>query len=132
MSIRVPPPPGRLPRRLALLAGVALVSACAAGSPFSQGSRSENQVQIEVRNRNFNDGTVYAIRLGQSTRLGVVIGQQTEVFTTNWPTSLPLRVEVRFLGGARCVTPELPTDPGDQIYVEIPANIALDPDCVSQ
>lgn len=132
MSARPGSPRFRLSRHLILLAGLAALSACAAGSPFSQASRSDSQIRIEVRNRNFNDGTVYAIRLGQSTRLGVVIGQQTEVFSANWPTSLPLRVEVRFLGGARCITPELPTDPGDDIYVEIPANIALDPDCVSE
>lgn len=117
--------------RLLVLAALALLGACAAGSPFAEGSRADTQIRIEVRNRNFNDATVYAIRLGQAMRLGVVIGQQSEVFTTNWPTSLPLRVEVRFLGGGRCVTPELPTDPGDDVYVELPANIALDPDCVS-
>lgn len=132
MPARIPTPRLRLPRALAGLAVALALWGCAAGTPFSDGSRSENQIRIEVRNRNFNDGTVYAIRLGQSIRLGVVIGQQTEVYTTSWPNSLPLRVEVRFLGGARCTTPELPTDPGDEVYVEIPANIALDPDCVSE
>lgn len=139
----MPSPPGPRPsvrrrrlagpvRLLALAVGLLGVSACAAASPFAEGSRADSQIRIEVRNRNFDDGAVYAIRLGQSMRLGTVMGQQTETFTTSWPTSLPLRVEVRFLGGARCITPELPTDPGDHIYVEIPANIALDPDCVSQ
>ena len=34
------------------------------------------------------------------------------------------------MGGVRCLTEEIPTDPGDQLYMEIDQNIERDPDCV--
>lgn len=114
---------------LALAVGSVVSVGCAAGSPFVEGGPDDREIEIEVRNQNYNDGTVYAVRLGQPIRLGVVTGMQTETFRVNWPSTLPLRIQVRFVGGDFCLTQEIPTDPGDRIYVEIPANISLDPDC---
>lgn len=115
---------------LGVLACVLLSSSCASTSrdPFSGGER-ETSVEVEVLNLNFNDATLYAIRMGQRIRLGIVTGAKSETFTLRWTTSQPLRFEIRLLAGDRCVTGEIMTDPGDRLYLEIPQNFASDPSC---
>ena len=80
----------------------------------------EDQVRIEVENRNFNDVTVWAIAQGgQRTRLGTVRGKSDSVFTMPWEFSLPLRLELDLVAGPRCTTEELPVDPGDSLLLQV-------------
>lgn len=117
--------------RAALLGVLALVlSGCATASNPFRPSEDTNTLQVEVRNQNFSDATVYALRAGQSIRLGVVSSQNFEVFSVRWPSSLPIRVQARFLGGLRCSTQEILVSDGDRITVELPANLALNSQCL--
>ncbi|HSG48306.1 MAG TPA: hypothetical protein VLA43_10870 [Longimicrobiales bacterium] len=118
------------PVRVLSLLLMALVTACAtAGSPFT-GAEGEREIEIEVLNLNFSDATLHALRMGQRIRLGVVTGKQRETFTVRWPSSLPLQIEIRLLGGERCLTREMPVDPGDQLYLEIPIDLSRGGLCV--
>jgi len=119
------------PLAVACVTAALLLPGCASagsGDPF-QGEAGES-VEVEVVNLNFNDVTLYALRLGQRIRVGIVGGAQTETFTIRWPTSLPLRFEFRIIGGDRCVTDEIPVDPGDQLYLEIPQNLRGSAVCI--
>lgn len=108
----------------------ALTAGCAsAGNPFP-GEGEAREVEIEVLNLNFSDATLHALRMGQRIRLGIVTGKRSGTFTVEWPTSLPLQVEIRLLGGERCVTREMPVDPGDRLYLEIPQNLTTGGFCV--
>lgn len=121
-----------MPRPARLLGPLlfALVSGCAtAGSPFT-GADDEREIEIEVLNLNFSDATLHALRMGQRIRLGVVTGKQSDTFTVRWPSSLPLQIEIRLLGGERCTTREMPVDPGDQLYLEIPSDLSRGALCV--
>ena len=116
---------------MSTLACVLLLSSCAtstADDPFG-GRAGDGTIEVEALNLNFNDATLYAIRMGQRIRLGIVTGAKSKMFTVRWPTSQPLRVEIRLLAGERCVTSEILADPGDRIYIEIPQNFATDPSC---
>lgn len=120
-------------RRATLVAALVLpvtLSACAtAGSPFT-GQEAEREVEIEVLNLNFSDATLHALRGGQRVRLGVVTGKRQDTFTVAWPTSLPIQIEIRLLGGERCVTREMFVDPGDRLYLEIPIDLSMGALCV--
>lgn len=120
-------------RRAPLLATLLLsilVSGCTtARSPFSGGD-GERDVEIEVLNLNFSDATLHALRGGQRIRLGVVIGKQQETFKVRWPTSLPIQIEIRLLGGERCTTQEMVVDPGDRLYLQIPIDLRSGALCV--
>lgn len=122
----------RRPAFIPVLAATLLLTAgCAVGSagdPFA-GEAGEGSIQIEVLNLNFADATLYALRMGQRIRMGTVTGKQSETFTVRWPNSVPLRVEIRLLGGERCVTREMVADPGDEIYMEVAQQLSRDPDC---
>lgn len=125
--------PSGLPRAragLTLLAAALLtLGGCAtASNPFEQSS-SSTTIEILVQNQNFSNATVYAVRAGQSIRLGIVNSQNFEVFSIPWPAALPLRVEARFLGGLRCSSQEILVNDGDRITVELPANLELNGQC---
>ncbi|UCC25900.1 MAG: hypothetical protein JSU98_02145 [Gemmatimonadales bacterium] len=108
--------------------GLAGCASSGSGDPFA-GEATES-IEVEVVNLNFNDATLYALRMGQRIRMGVVTGARTETFTVRWATSFPLRIEIRLLGGERCVTDEIPVDPGDRIYLEIPQNLSRSGACI--
>jgi hypothetical protein len=117
--------------KLCVLVCAVALSACASSTsrdPFEGGVR-ESTIEVEVLNLNFNDATLYAIRMGQRIRLGIVTGAKSKTFTVRWATSQPLRFEIRLLAGDRCVTGEIMADPGDRLYLEIPQNFASDPSC---
>lgn len=117
------------PSPFAALVVPILLGACAsAGDPFS-GREAAREIEIEVLNLNFSDATLHAVRIGQRIRLGTVTGKQSSTFTLDWPASLPLRIEIRLLGGQRCTTGELTVDPGDRLYLEIPVEIRGSPLC---
>ncbi|MEZ4415843.1 MAG: hypothetical protein R3E10_08805 [Gemmatimonadota bacterium] len=105
-------------RATLLLLLLALPLGCA--TPRSDVFRDETRdIRIDVLNLNFSDATLWALRGGERIRLGIVRGKQEESFELSWPVSLPLRVEMDFLAGPRCVTGQLSVDPGDVIYLEL-------------
>lgn len=107
----------RTARLLLLLTALPLGCATSQSDVF-RGGGSRN-VRIDVLNLNFSDATLWALRGGERVRLGIVRGKQEESFEIGWPLSLPLRIEIDFLAGPRCMTGQLPVDPGDVIYLEL-------------
>lgn len=120
----------------ALSAGLLALAGCAGGQgarpadPFSQNLADRQEIQIQVRNFNFSDATVWAlVRDGRRIRLGVVTGKSDEVFTLSWKFSEPMRMEFDLLADVRCVTEELVVDPGDILEMQISVDPASDSRC---
>lgn len=106
---------------LFLLLAAVLTGGCAgsyADNPF-QGGSSDDDVQVTIRNQNFNDATIWAEwRGGSRTRLGSVTGSSTRTFSTPFRGDV-IRFEVDFLGGRRYMTESYPINPGDHLQVTI-------------
>lgn len=112
-----------------------LVTACSSGGS-QQGGESFGQtgpstVTVEVNNRNFARATLWWHARGSRQRLGVVEGNTTDVFTIErFTVSQPVQIEINLTAGQRCITGELITDPGDQLYLEIAPNFRDTAGCV--
>lgn len=110
----------------ALATGVLAVSGCASGGPSASDSpfdRGQQTIDIEVRNLNWSDATLWANRSGSRTRLGVVPGKGERSFELRWRMNDLLYVEVDLFTGPRCVTSQLSVDPGDIIELQIPIDM---------
>ena len=107
------------------------LTACAhrAEAPFGGGAES---VEIEVRNDNFADATLHALRGGERIRLGIVTGHTARTFQLDWRFSQPLRIEIDLLAGGRCVTRDLQVDPGDELYLRIESQLGSMAACASR
>lgn len=113
---------------------LALTSGCLAGgradNPFQGGPAGERTILIEVRNFNFADATIFAFRGTERIRLGTVTGKTDENFRVEWTLSQPLRVQIDLLAGGRCTTRAMDVSPGAVIEVQVPIDLARDPDCM--
>ena len=110
-----------------------LATACTAGrtgSPFDAPYEGEGDIRIEVRNFNFADATLYARRGSERIRMGVVTGKTDQTFDLSWSVAFPLQVEISLLAGDRCVTRPRNVEPGEVILIQVPINLANDPDCL--
>ena len=115
---------------LLTLSGCATSKTPKEGNPFSQDLAERNEIQIQVKNFNFGDATVWAlIRDGRRTRLGYVTGKTDAVFTLPWRFSEPLRLEFDLLADVRCVTEQIMVDPGDILELQISVDPRSDPQC---
>ena len=113
-------------RRWAVLMASVGAAACASAGG---GPQSGPPIVIEVQNNNFRDATVYIVRDGERQRLGVVIGKTDESFPFPWRPNMVIRLEVRFLGGGACVTPDYGMDPGQRHILDLHPDIRLNTDC---
>lgn len=112
-----------------LVLALALPGCSTARTPFSDGASRGQSIQIEVRNRNFDQATLYAVRLGERSRLGIVEGKQDRAFRLTWRSQSPLRIEVVLQGGDRCTTRAIPVDPGDSVVIDVASDLESDPEC---
>ena len=120
--------------RTALLVLALTGAACAAptqGSPFGVGPEGERTISIEVRNLNFSDATLHALRGAERVRLGTVTGKTDRTFRIEWTISVPLQIEIDLLAGERCTTRALNVDPGDAITLQIESDLRRSGDCVA-
>jgi len=102
-----------------------------AENPFSNRLEERREVQIQVRNFNFSDATVWVLeREGKRTRLGIITGKTDATFTVPWTFSSPMRVEFDLLASVRCTTESLMVDPGDILELQISVDPSSDPQCV--
>lgn len=110
---------------LVLALGLTL-AACASSSGGSAFSENE-EVLIEVTNRNLNRIVVEAISTGRERRLGEVETNGTRTFTLPQTMSaLDLRIRIDPIGpSGSFVTPEIPAGPGDTIVLTVEPNISL-------
>jgi hypothetical protein len=103
---------------------LAIVSlACSTGRGPRKGDDGPLRTTIDVQNQGFNDMTVYVLREGVRTRLGIAPGNKTTVFTI--PDYLLggttfLRFVADPIGGNRTpVTEEVDVNPGDELVMII-------------
>jgi hypothetical protein len=106
------------------LAACSGVGRSGGGDPFAGGSggageEGRAEIRIEVRNSNFNEATIYAIRVGSRRRLGRVQGANDETFRLPWPASDRLQFEVDILGGQDCTTRLVMVSPGQTVLLTI-------------
>jgi len=129
---------GRLSFRA--LTGAALllaVTGCASGrgktgpgNPFGQAQGETREIQILVRNFNFNDASVWTlVRDARRERLGTVTGKSQATFTVPWTFTDALRLEFDLIGGVRCTTEALSVDPGETLELQISVDPSQDPRC---
>jgi hypothetical protein len=121
--------------RLAILIVAMSASGCFRGgapNPFESGPDGDRSIRIEVRNFNFADATLYALRGAERIRLGVVTGKTDQNFEVPWTVTRPLQIEINLLAGDRCVTRRLTVDPGEVISLQIQVDLFSDPDCASR
>ena len=90
----------------------------ARGNPMEGDSSQGDEIEILVRNLNFNQVTVYTARSGSSQRLGIVPGKGEATFKTRW--FLPdIQLRVKFLAGSDFFTEILPVGPGELLELTV-------------
>lgn len=109
-----------LPIHLTRALTLALATAASPGGAqvAPQSAPPRREIAIEVRNDNFNDATVYAIRSGLRQRLGWVSGFGKGTFTFRWPPG-DLRVEIDLLANGRYYTQVMDVSEGDELQLTI-------------
>lgn len=98
-------------------------------NPYASGPDGQTAIRLTVQNRNFADATVHVLRGGERLRMGIVTGTMQREFRIPWRISQQMSVDIRLLAGERCLSREMVVDPGDDIYLEVPADVSTDPDC---
>lgn len=96
-------------------------------SSIAGSSPSEDPIQIDVQNNNFNDVTIWAIRSGQRIRLGRVTGKTDQRFRIPWNPAIPIYFSIDVVGGRGCTSNSLPVEPNARVWLMLPANIGLQP-----
>ncbi|MCH2466074.1 MAG: hypothetical protein MK237_09250 [Gemmatimonadetes bacterium] len=88
--------------------------------PFAGGSRPAPQdIELRVRNLNFNDARLYAVSGGSRRRLGQVSALSDETLKIPWAFTDRLRIEIDLVTGPRCLTREFMVDPGEILELQI-------------
>lgn len=120
----------RIPRFAGAVLPVLLLMtvACASRAP-GVSSLSGPPIVVEVRNNHFSDGTVFAVRDGESLRLGIVTGKTDQSFSIPWGPNMSLRLEVQFIGNGACTTGSIQMEPGQHFLLELQPDIRVNPDC---
>jgi len=118
---------------LALAVALAGCGGGAAGhNPFDpssipNASPSEDPIQIDIQNSNFNDVTIWAMRSGQRIRLGRVTGKTDQRFRIAWNAAIPISFSVDVVGGRGCRSNSLAVEPNARVWLVVPANMGLQP-----
>jgi len=99
------------------------------GGPFARASDGPQTVSIHVRNLNFNEAELWAVRRGDRQKLGIINGKADTVYRIPWTISEPLQLQIDLLAGPRCTTDALQVDPGDILEVEIAVDFRNQPNC---
>lgn len=86
-------------------------------NPFDRGG--PGRVTLEVFNDGWEQVTLHVETRGGRRYLGRVEGESQETFTFVLEVSQEIAIEVDVLAGGRCLTREIPTDPGDVLQLQI-------------
>ena len=90
-----------------------------ADNPMDPATMEGDEIQLLVRNLNFNQVTVYTARGASVRRLGIVPGKGEATFRMNW--HLPdIQLRVKELAGDDYLTETLPVSPGDFLELILP------------
>ena len=88
----------------------------------------KHSTELVVKNNNWLDAHVYAVRGGMRTSLGVMTSLGKRTFELPAWTTLPgdeFQILVHLIGGGSYVTPVLSVHPGDVVQVEVQNNVDL-------
>lgn len=91
------------------------------GTPAGS-SGGPSEITVQVRNSNFNEATIYTVRVGSRRRLGRVQGASDASFKVPWTTSAQLSFEVDILAGGECNTRGIVIEPGQRVLLTIDSN----------
>jgi hypothetical protein len=91
------------------------------GTPAGS-SGGPSEIDVRVRNSNFNEATIYTIRFGSRRRLGRVQGATDADFKVPWPIAGQLRFEVDLLASRGCSTRNVVVEPGQTVLLTIDSN----------
>lgn len=108
------------------VAAILVTAGCASSGSTFRGRQpftdvSASTVRVIVQNRNFSDARLYYSRRGARVALGVVNGKTDAEFVIDWDLPDVMQIEINLLAGPRCLTEELPVDPGDILELQIAA-----------
>ena len=110
------------------VAGCASTGRPLGADPFSGGGGSggsgAREIQVEVRNNNFNQANITARGQAIQRRLGRVSGNDQGRFTLQWTGGL-LYFEVELLGGGGCVTSQVSVEAGQTVRVVVDATARM-------
>lgn len=106
---------------LLLAVGACVSTGGPAGNPLDAAAGEGEDIELLVRNLNFNQVTIYTTRGGGSVRrLGTVPGKGEATFKMRW--HLPdLQLRVKELAGPEYLTETIPVSPGDLLEYIIPS-----------
>lgn len=102
--------------------GRPIAGAGVGGDPFSGGGSGPvvaEDIELRVRNLNFNDARLYALSGGSRRRLGQVTALSDEILKIPWQFTDRLRIEIDLVTGPSCVTREFMVDPGEILELQI-------------
>ena len=103
---------------LPLLGGCASTGP-AVDNPLDPATMEGEEIQLLVRNLNFNQVTVYTARGASVRRLGIVPGKGEATFRMRW--FLPdIQLRVKELAGDDYLTETLPVSPGEYLELILP------------
>lgn len=110
----------RFNRHLLILLILVQATSC---SSRRRNQRNDNfpPVKFSIQNLNFYDATVYLIWRSDRRRLGVVGGNSTKTFTSQW-YGPEVQIELQMLAGSRVRSDRLGVNPGEEYVVEIPSD----------
>jgi len=91
------------------------------GTPAGS-SGGSSEIRVQVRNSNFNEATIYTVRIGSRRRLGRVQGATDASFRVPWPTAAQLHFEIDILASRGCTTQNVIIEPGQTVLLTIDSN----------
>jgi len=113
-------------RWLALAAALAAAPSPGGAQVTTSPGKVPRGIALKVRNENFHDATIYALRPGQRERLGWISGYGKNTFAFRWPAG-DLRLEIDLLANGRYYTEVMDVSEGDQLELTILSNLHLLP-----
>lgn len=105
-----------------LLALVILAAASCSSRRGQQQGNNYPPIKVSIENQNFYDATVYLSWRGDRRRLGVVGGNTTQTFESPW-FGPEVTIQIDLLAGGRRSGDPIGISPGEELVVQIPANI---------
>jgi hypothetical protein len=93
--------------------------------PMAGMDGSGGSVSLRVTNMSFNDATVTVIRSGSRSRLGVVSGKGTALYTVPWAGVQELRLHISLLASGTYTTPPVTISSGERLELVVEENLRL-------
>lgn len=83
----------------------------------------DENIYVRVENQNFYDATIYIFWNSERRRLGQVVGNTEEVFTTPYRMGGVIAFQVSLLAGPSFTTDPMSVGPGEEVIVTIPPQL---------